>query len=126
MKKVFIIFLLMFLSAPAFAAEWVQYAPKGWIDVSSKQVYGDTVTVWFKDLNPGNWDKVDNKKIWFIMNQYQANCRKKTLTLLSFVQYDLNNKVIFMHNYKQYEQENEPIIPETVGEWKYYFMCGKN
>lgn len=125
MKKFLVLILLLVLASPVFAADWFQYAPKGWLDKDSVQVYDDTVTIWFKDLNPGDWAKINNKKVWYRMNQIRANCRKKTLTILSVAEYDLNNKVLFSYNFKSYEQEEEPIIPESVGEWKFLFMCSE-
>ena len=125
MKKIFVLLVLIIASTPVFAAEWLQYSNKGWLDLSSKKIIGDTVTVWFKDLNPGDWEKQDNKKVWYIINQYRANCNKRTLTQLAAVSYDLKGNVIYTHFNKQYEQLEEPVIPETTGEWKYYFMCGK-
>jgi len=126
MKKFFLLFVLVIFSLPAISANWLQYEDKGWLDTSSLERHGDTITAWFKNLNPGTWDKEGNKKVWYIMNQYKANCKKKTLTLLYYASYDLKGNVITSHNFKGYEQTEEPIIPETRGEWKFMFMCGNN
>jgi hypothetical protein len=125
MKKVFILFLLMFLSAPAFAAEWFQFDDKAWIDVSSRQFKYDTVTAWVKFLNPGDWEKFDNKKIWYQMRQIKADCSKKTTTYLYLIVYDLKENPIFTHNYKPYEQEETPVVPNSIGELMHAIMCTK-
>ena len=74
MKKIFAIFFILLTASPIFAANWKSYTYKGWYDESSIISNGTYVTGWFKDLNTGEWELINNKKQWFQMIKFQVDC----------------------------------------------------
>lgn len=134
MKRFLTLFLLFTLCLPVFAVNWQQYTYKGWYDISSWERNNNKVIVWFKDLNPGNWELKNNKKVWYTMTQYEADCGMRKIRLLSLTLYGLKGEVLDTYDpttYKKYdygkgfytEQIWQNVVPESIGEAKYYTMC---
>ena len=125
MKKILLLFIMLFFISPAFASNWVQIGPKSYIDVDSidiniKGVY----SAWFKDLNPGNWVLQNNKKVWYQLSLINFKCNEKLISSKSYAVYDLEGKILnsdFWDNYFW-----QPVIPDSIGELKYNAICRPN
>lgn len=122
MKKILIVLCLISLVLPVFAANWVQYDNKGWYDADSAKYDGQIISVWFKNLNPGDWELVNNKKIWYEMTYLQAKCGQRQLNIKHVTKYDLKGNVIKSLNFSYPDWFD--VIPDTIGEEEYYIMCG--
>lgn len=127
MKKVFIIFLLMFLSMPVFAAEWVELFEKKYIDIESIDVNKNykIVKFWTKNLRKDPKEKFPNymgKMVdyWFTMDYWNIDCANKKSRIVSYNVYDLNQKIIYSDD-KNLDWNN--IIPETYADGYYRFFC---
>ena len=131
MKKFLIVFFCTIM--PASAAMWQQYAPKGWYDYTTWNKNGNIATMWFKDLNPGDWDLIEKKKVWYRITQMQANCGNNMIQIVNATDYDLKGKVIssvnftdttYYENGRYYTESNwQYVVPDSVGEYKYKLMC---
>lgn len=134
-KKILIGFML-FVIAPVFAAQWSQILPKTWYDISSLSYKGNIVRFWIKDLNPGDWDKIDNKQVWFYKREIEMDCTNKKLRFINNIAFDLKGNVIY--NFSEPETKKEydygaskfyntsvwtSIVPDSAGEDIYTKMC---
>ena len=120
MKKILFILFLMSLNF-AFGVRWVEIGYKQYLDYDSIELRGFVVTAWFKDLNPGNWDLYNGKKIYYMLQKVDIDCKNKKIGLKNVVYYDLKNKVLYspiseLSNWSS-------VVPDSVGEYKYQFMC---
>lgn len=132
MRK-FLTMLLLFFNLPIFATSWQQYNVKGWYDLMTWQKQGNISTMWFKDLNPGNWELINNKKVWYRITQLQADCAQRKIQIISGTDYDLKGNIIsnftlqprtYYENGKYYKEDNwQFVVPDSIGEEKYLLMC---
>lgn len=132
MKKVFLLIAMLLLACPVNAANWVEIGYKNYIDASSinrETKYYDRngsynphyqVSAWIKSLNPGDWEKFENKKIWYEQNFVAANCLNKQIDIQSKHIYDLNGNVLYS---KQYLHEWLDVVPDSLGESWFNAMC---
>ena len=124
MKKLIVILGLMLLNI-ARADRWVEIGYKSYADVYSYSTYtlqgAKYVSMWFKELNPGDWETINGKKIWFELRKIKVNCNSKTLSVEATTAYDLKGNVI--DSYQSYKTNFKDIPPETVGETKWKYMC---
>ena len=110
------------MSGCCYAALWVEFYPKSYVDLMTVEHSGRIVSVWAKELNPGNWKIVNNKKIWYAMIKYSADCSYRKLKIRSYTSYDLKGQPV--ENYDLNNSSNwDDIIPDTVGEAKYNYFC---
>ena len=125
MKNVLIFLFLLIFSLSCFASNWEQIGEKDWIDLSSWSQNGNIRSAWVKSLNPGDWDLRNNKKIFYKLIYYHADCRKRQLGATNVVVYDLKGNVIDNINFdlKFVEYAMEPVIPDSVGESLYDVLC---
>lgn len=120
MKK-FLLLMLLLVCLPSFAANWVQYSKKGWYDISTWQRKGYIVSAWFKDLNDGTMKPIDNKKVWYGMGYWEANCGERKINLKSLTIYGLKGEILGSNSWNYPDWQD--VVPESKGELKYYILC---
>ena len=126
-KNILFVIYLFFIQLTVHAADWKEIYQKNYIDVNSIMWEKNTVSFWMKSLNPGNWEPINNKKIWYNKDNVLIDCKKRRLAIKSVVTYDLNQNVI-----NSFEEQNEillqwnSIVPETNGEILYETFCTPN
>lgn len=108
--------LVPFFGLPAAAANWV-YVTKSangsvyYYDADTVQRSGDLITAWEKSDHSNDKTKKERES----KDRYRYDCSNRTSTLLNSINYypDGASKSFTWENY---EQKNEPVIPETIGE----------
>lgn len=130
MKKILLLFLMLCFALPSLAANWVEVGYKRYIDSSSlKRSYGygynnnrspQSASAWFKTLNSGNWEKLNNKQIWFLKDFVSADCTLKKIRINTSVCYDLKGNVIGSNDVPGSWQN---VVPDSVGEQTYTALC---
>ena len=129
-KAIFTTTLALLICIPnVFAANWVQYDEKEYLDTESinresYSKYINTYSVWTKTLNDGsedfkNLENTFKKKIWYIMDKQTFDCDKRTIRHDDMVFYDLQKNVIYM--FQPYQTSS--VIPESNGEALYNYVC---
>lgn len=121
MKK--FLLLLVLCSLPVYATNWQEIGYKSYVDLDSWEYSNGLTTVWFKDLNPGNWELRDNKKLWYSLNKVQFNCTQKIYSFKYISHYDLKGTVIDSASISYPEWYEIP--PDTVIDMKYRTVCGR-
>lgn len=136
MKKnlFFALFALLTITLSVFAADWVQIYEKIYLDASSLSQYNYNLnfdndriySIWSKMLNDGTntWkdmEKSTGKKIWYNKSLQVVNCTKKEFAIKSVVSYDLKENVIETSDSDILYWQS--VVPETVGEGIYTFVC---
>lgn len=122
MKKLLLILLLLLFTNICYASLWAEFYPKNYIDLSTIQHSGRIVTVWTKELNPGNWQLAKNKKIWFAITKYSADCIYRKIKIMNLTNYDLKGNPIENFDTSAYATWDD-VIPDSVGEVKYNYFC---
>ena len=122
MKKLAIIMFLILATNICFAASWFEFLPKSYIDLSTVQRNGRIVSVWIKELNPGNWQLEKNKKIWFVIVNFKADCMNRKLKIENYTSYDLKSVPIQNLDLSVYGTWDS-VVPDTIGETKYNYFC---
>ena len=122
MTKVVLLVCLMLFNV-AYASDYIEIGYKSYVDLSSYKKDGNYASAWFKDLNRGE-ELIEGKKVWFHQLLYKANCSNNTLNLLYGVTYDTKGKVLrssgyYPDTYSYYD----PVVPDTVAETKYKYLC---
>lgn len=138
MKKKFLTLIFVLFSAiPVFAADWVQLDTKLYIDNSSitkyKQLHypdRNTYSVWLKWLNDKTslWtklEKISKKKLWYYKQMAIIDCANKEVAIRTTTYYDLAEKPVDKINYEAYYLDWQSIVPESVGETIYHYVCGE-
>ena len=88
------IFLIFGFCASCFASNWHQVDKKLWIDVDSMKAENGNILVWYKELNPGTWQRYNNKYIWYNMDLSRFDCVRRKYSIVEIGSYDLNGKYI--------------------------------
>ncbi len=137
MKKNLLFIFALMLILPVFAADWVEIYEKMYLDDSSLSKYKDKYSssfdtdkiysIWEKSLNDGteywkNAEKIQGKKLWYKKTLWVVNCTKKEIAIKSSVYYDLKENVV--DSYEQIYLVWQSVVPETLGELKYSYVCG--
>lgn len=122
MKKILIVLFLLCIALPVFAANWVQYDEKGWFDENSFKFDGKIASAWFKELNNGNIKPFNNKKVWYTLSLFQADCENKQYNLKTLIIYGLDDEAL--DSYSRNIPKWQDVVPDTRGEYKYMIMCG--
>lgn len=120
MKK--FLLLLALCSLPVYATDWQEMDYKQYIDYDSWDYSNGIASVWFKDLNPGDWELRNNKKIWYRLARIQFNCLTKEYDLKSVINYDTTGKVI--NSYNSTFADWDIIPPGTIIDNKRRYVCG--
>ena len=87
------------------------------ININKSGIY----SAWFKDLNPGNWDLQNNKKVWYQLTLIDFRCGDNLVSSRSYVLYGLKGEMLnsdFWGNYSW-----QPVIPDSLGKLKYNTIC---
>lgn len=121
MKKYIIIIILVLITLPCFAVNWVECGYKTYIDLSSWRRNGNYVSAWIKLLNNGNWDLIDNKKVWYKIEYIETDCNASRISVNSKISYDMQGNLINSLHYKV--SDFIPVVPDSIGEEIYYTMC---
>ena len=121
MKKIMLMCLCLLFAAPVFAANWVQVDDKTWMDIYSADISGRFVNVWFKDLNPGNWELEKGKKIYYQLSNVTFDCSTRSMSIDAYTIYDLKSQIITANNYTGHQWIK--IVPDSIGEAKYNAAC---
>lgn len=128
MKKILFVLFLLIIGCSTYATDWLQIGPKTWVDLETldvKKYNSNTiVTAWFKDLNPGNWELMNNKKVWYNLTQQDFDCTNNKINAKNFYSYDVNGNLIDSYQFKYAQWEN--LVPDSVGYYKYKIMCRFN
>ena len=140
MKKIFILFIIVFIAYPVSAADWKQIEDKSYIDVSSIKQYNDPDTYskkqynrnekefWIKSLNDKSsyytdWEVTYNKKIWYQISKNIIDCNNRTIATKSLAIYDIEGNIIDNYDVEHILLNRKDIIPETRGEDWYNIVC---
>ncbi len=140
MKK--ILFLLSFLALiclSTYAADWMQTGNKVYLDKTSISKHdkipsrNNVYSFWTKGLYLGSdLDKVlESKyghKYWYTKTLVLIDCSSKESSAKSITFYDLQENPTYGSTAvrNDYSLEWKPIIPETVGEAEYNYVCGQS
>ena len=54
---------------------------------------------------------------------YRFDCKKRTMTLLELIAFGNNSRLLKSYSWKSYEQDERYIVPDSVGESKWEFVC---
>lgn len=117
MKKLLVLLILLFMSMPAYATYWYEYSPKSYVDFDTLQKNSNYAFVWVKILNNGNYEPINNKKVWFTQNSMYIDLKNKKTALKDVYYYDLNNNVI--ESYSLDKTQWDVIVPDSMGEYLY-------
>ena len=122
--KKYLLFILITFISPVFAANWLEIDKKNYVDLSTLQENGNIRSAWFKELNNGNWDLINNKKVWYQMALIDAKCGARQINTRSSTFYDLQGHVLRNSSFDYPYWIN--VVPDTYSEMEYYVLCGKN
>ena len=136
MKKIIFLFLLLFVSLPVFASNWVQIAAKGnvFIDVDSvrKENYlrPNVYSIWEKLVNDNssyfiNLERLYGKRVEYILQKVLIDCNTKEYKVDSATYYDLQYNPISYNDYTYLYSYND-IVPGSIAETKFNVICGVN
>lgn len=114
MKKFLLLLALLLMSMPAYATYWYEYSHKSYIDLDSLKKNNNIAFVWVKILNDGNYEPINNKKVWFTQNSMYIDLKNKQTALKDVYYYDLNNKVIDSYTFDKTQWNT--IVPDSMGE----------
>ena len=123
MKKVYLtlcLLALMFLSVgstPAFAADWYYV---GTSDNGEMSTYIDNSSVIKNSRNATVWIKNVMSDGSMSINRIYVTHTPKTMTLLSYTNYDSHGNVVDSEDIPSYGRERATIVPDTVGECIWY------
>lgn len=126
MKKILILLytILMPISS-CYAVEWFEYAYKSYIDTSSIEYNGSYKRAWFKLLNDGYMEPINNQKIWYQMQYIYANCSTDEIATQDVSIYGLSGQVLDYYNVPYSLLNFYHTAPETVGRNKHDALCSK-
>jgi hypothetical protein len=120
--------VLLILGTPAAAAEWWLVSSSGdkpdrTIEFMDKESavsdFPGQISVWtFKIKEKLQKDGVRKSKI---LHRY--NCNKRTMALVQMIEFGNNDRLVYSNTWKSYEQTEDSIVPESVGESKWTFAC---
>lgn len=130
MKKVLSICLLMLgMSLPTFAQNWIEIGNKIYVDTDSVEQYVDDhgntqrtqYAIWQKHLNDNsdsfkNIEKAYSKKVHYILSKVIIDVKTKKVSYKTIVGYGINGHVIDSSEQKDILLEWSSIVPGTVGE----------
>jgi hypothetical protein len=119
--------LLLFISASAFASEWVQVFanPSEAISVDSESITqnGDNAEAWTQTVLAEETDVQLARPAKAIKTQYIADCQGRTLLVNSLIFYDSQGNVLAS---LPPEQDAPSVVPPgTGGEYILRAMCNK-
>ncbi len=120
-----LLFLLIFVSEIAYSANWVRVSNSVdgdvlFVDISSIQRSGNSVTFWSK-MNFGKRDSLGDLSS---KTQREINCRTRELKNLYLMTYDdFDNQGRLTHSDKFRDQSWTPIPPETLNDATRRFVC---
>lgn len=130
MKKILVLFLLLFLPAQivySAPSRWLQVGEKQYIDAYSIKSYGVSTlqSVWIKYLNDNNdpFKRIENdyKKFpWYMFNQAIIDCENKKMAIKHVAVYDLKKDLIESNEFPLFWSD---IIPESRGEIIHGVVC---
>lgn len=125
MKKfISIMFFTLISFLPVYAADWKEIQPKNYIDVSSITWKKDTVSFWMKLLNPGSWEKMNDKKVWYAKDYVLVDCKNKKIAFQSSIYYGLKEEVLASYEVdNEYLLEWQRVVPESNGDFWYQTFC---
>lgn len=130
MKKILIIGLLLLgISLPTFAQNWIELGNKLYVDIDSIEQYIDDngniqknqYTLWQKRLNDNSdlfkdIEKIYNKKVHYTLCKDILDVKTKKITPKAIIVYGMNGNVIKSFEFKDILMEWRSIVPDTVGE----------
>ena len=121
MKKNIIILVLMLIANTCFAAKWVNFFEKQYIDFDSLEPTHetDTISFWIKRYSD-NKEKFMGKRFLFSINKMDISCKNKKARISETAVYGKKNKLI----YNIEEKSNwDTIIPDTYADGYYRMFC---
>lgn len=123
MKRFLIFLALLLIPTPSYGTYWYEFAHKSYIDLDSVSEYQYTKRAWLKLLNPGDWELINNKKIWFEMEYVEVICSNQAPKYrpIHYTAYDLNYNVL-----KTWEYNDAPftyVVPGSVGASRVKAIC---
>ena len=81
--------------------------------------YASRISAWSFQINESlQSDGVRKKKI---LSRY--NCKARTITLIAMISYGNNDKLLKSFSWESYEQEEHNVVPDTIGETNWDFVC---
>lgn len=123
MKYYLVLFFFFLFSLPSLGANWVG-TPKLYIDKDSFETYykngNKYVSVWIKMLNKGQFEPINNKRIWYTISKAHVDCSNKKIGFTSTAYYGLDRYVLYSDD-TQYPDFYD-IPPESLGE-VVWFSC---
>lgn len=94
MKKLFISFILSFLSLHAYAVYFEPQNDGLEVDYESIVKARTSVTGWVKDYNYGQYDRRNLKKVSYVLYHSTAFCTENRLSNLAVAYYDRKGRLI--------------------------------
>ena len=123
MGKIFIVLILFFFSScSVFAADWYELHKKMYVDLASCKASGTRIKGWFKELNPGDWEPIDGKKIWYRLVQVEADISNGTAQTLYFIEYDLNGSVITSYDFTKFGDDFSEPVPDSQQDCRFKIL----
>jgi hypothetical protein len=119
-----IILLLVAVSGPTLASDWVSYGTSGdgiqlFIDMASLSRDGDYAKAWIEL----NYEKVKSEKARKSVELWKFDCREKTSITLYQVRYASNGAVISSRSTSETRYDYVPVAPDTFGEFVLKAAC---
>ena len=70
-------------------------------------------------------NKISKKKLWYYKQMAIIDCANKEVAIRTTTYYDLAEKPVDKINYEAYYLDWQSIVPESVGETIYHYVCGE-
>lgn len=117
MKKLILLLALLLCPLSVNATYWYEFAEKSYIDLDSIKKSNNIGFAWVKLLNNGDFEPVNNKKIWYSMNTVYADFKNKKTAIKDIYLYDLEHKIV---DDTSFETLNwDIIVPDSKAEKLY-------
>ncbi len=129
MKKILYSFILLtIITLPVFAANWVEFSTKSYIDTNSIRNSNECgfgsnnkcYSVWTKSFNKNTTYEKRTPNLWYTKSRYIINCKDYEIGKAYSIFYDTNNEKIDKTTQLRI---TEAVEPETYEESIYNFVC---
>ncbi len=112
------------IAMPVLAANWVPVAEsiggdEYFQDSESIRRNGNLVTVWEKIV----FAKTKPNGEAYRLMRFRYDCSGETITTLNATLYTKEGHPLQTMSWSQYEQKNDAVIPDTVGETRFNAIC---
>lgn len=127
MKTLILLFVTLFLEYNGFAQDWVYigsdndenkyYVKSTYV---TKDVYEGSIKLWIKKEMKKVTIKKNGKPINYLnakeLQLFEIDCNEKKIKIVSSIVYNSQGKVVDSWTLRDYEQEWNDIVPDSIGE----------